>query len=296
MGPYHPECPDRLRAIGDRLISAGLDVYLTPLRRRRPRRTSSCARVHGEGYIATIEAESPGLGTALHRSGHRDVPAFARLRRCMRRARWCSRPTSSCAASAAARSARSARRAITPSATARWGSACSTTSRSAPRTRLRRTASSASRSSISTCTTATAPRTSSPSDPRVLMVSTFQHPLYPYSGVDDPLGRTWSTSRSRAGSGGDAFREAVREHWLPALEAHRPEIIYVSAGFDAHREDPLAGPEADRGRLRVGDARADRGRRRHAQGPHRVGARRRLRAVRARAQRRRAHPRDADRG
>jgi acetoin utilization deacetylase AcuC-like enzyme len=44
-----------------------------------------------------------------------------------------------------------------------------------------------------------------------------------------------------AGSGSDAFREAVRDRWIPALERHRPEIIYVSAGFDAHREDPLAG-------------------------------------------------------
>ena len=44
-----------------------------------------------------------------------------------------------------------------------------------------------------------------------------------------------------AGSGGDVFRDAVREFWLPALEQHRPEVIYVSAGFDAHREDPLAG-------------------------------------------------------
>jgi acetoin utilization deacetylase AcuC-like enzyme len=33
----------------------------------------------------------------------------------------------------------------------------------------------------------------------------------------------------------------VTDHWLPALDAHRPEILYVSAGFDAHREDPLAG-------------------------------------------------------
>jgi acetoin utilization deacetylase AcuC-like enzyme len=44
-----------------------------------------------------------------------------------------------------------------------------------------------------------------------------------------------------AGSGSDEFRAAVDSHWLPALERHRPEIIYVSAGFDAHREDPLAG-------------------------------------------------------
>src|SRR5439155_93626 len=37
-----------------------------------------------------------------------------------------------------------------------------------------------------------------------------------------------------------AFRTAVRDHWLPALEEHQPELIFVSAGFDAHREDPLA--------------------------------------------------------
>jgi acetoin utilization deacetylase AcuC-like enzyme len=42
------------------------------------------------------------------------------------------------------------------------------------------------------------------------------------------------------GSGSDAFRRAFVEVCLPALEAHRPEIIFVSAGFDAHREDPLA--------------------------------------------------------
>jgi acetoin utilization deacetylase AcuC-like enzyme len=46
-----------------------------------------------------------------------------------------------------------------------------------------------------------------------------------------------------AGSGSEEFRDAVREHWLPAMERHRPEIIFVSAGFDAHREDPLAGLE-----------------------------------------------------
>ena len=44
-----------------------------------------------------------------------------------------------------------------------------------------------------------------------------------------------------AGSGSDAFRAAVTDKWLPALEAHAPELIIISAGFDAHREDPLAG-------------------------------------------------------
>ena len=42
------------------------------------------------------------------------------------------------------------------------------------------------------------------------------------------------------GSGSDAFRKAMIERCLPALDAHRPEIMFISAGFDAHREDPLA--------------------------------------------------------
>jgi len=77
-------------------------------------------------------------------------------------------------------------------------------------------------------------------DPRVLMVSTFQHPLYPYSGLDHPAANMVNVPLA-AGTGGAEFRDAVRDRWLPALERHRPEIVYVSAGFDAHREDPLAG-------------------------------------------------------
>jgi acetoin utilization deacetylase AcuC-like enzyme len=77
-------------------------------------------------------------------------------------------------------------------------------------------------------------------DPRVLMVSTFQHPLYPYCGLDNPAPNMVNIPLA-AGSGGDEFRAAVRDRWLPALEAHRPQLILISAGFDAHREDPLAG-------------------------------------------------------
>jgi acetoin utilization deacetylase AcuC-like enzyme len=77
-------------------------------------------------------------------------------------------------------------------------------------------------------------------DPRVLMVSTFQYPLYPYSGVDNPAPNMVNIPLS-AGSGSDEFRDAVTTHWLPALDAFKPELIMISAGFDAHREDPLAG-------------------------------------------------------
>jgi acetoin utilization deacetylase AcuC-like enzyme len=76
-------------------------------------------------------------------------------------------------------------------------------------------------------------------DPRVVMVGTFQYPLYPYSGVE-PLGPNMHNVPLSPGSGSDAFRKAMTERCLPTLDAHRPEIIFISAGFDAHREDPLA--------------------------------------------------------
>jgi len=43
-----------------------------------------------------------------------------------------------------------------------------------------------------------------------------------------------------AGSGGAELREAVEQVWMPALEAHRPQMIFISAGFDAHVEDDMA--------------------------------------------------------
>ncbi len=76
-------------------------------------------------------------------------------------------------------------------------------------------------------------------DPRVIMTGTFQYPLYPYSGVE-PLGPNMHNVPLSPGSGSDAFRQAMTERCLPALDAHRPELIFISAGFDAHREDPLA--------------------------------------------------------
>jgi len=76
-------------------------------------------------------------------------------------------------------------------------------------------------------------------EPRVVMVSTFQHPFYPYSGVEGRSERMVNIPLA-AYSSGKEFREAVERHWLPALDAFRPEMLFVSAGFDAHRDDDLA--------------------------------------------------------
>jgi acetoin utilization deacetylase AcuC-like enzyme len=77
-------------------------------------------------------------------------------------------------------------------------------------------------------------------DPRVLMASFFQHPFYPYT-EPSPITATNINIPVPAYSGGDVVRKLVQEHWLPALHAYRPQMIFISAGFDAHKEDDLGG-------------------------------------------------------
>jgi len=75
-------------------------------------------------------------------------------------------------------------------------------------------------------------------DSRVLMCSIFEKGLYPFNG-DNATGPNMVNVGLPTRSGSDAFREAVTAHWLPALNAFRPQLIYISAGFDAHREDDM---------------------------------------------------------
>ncbi|HET9471590.1 MAG TPA: histone deacetylase family protein [Usitatibacter sp.] len=76
-------------------------------------------------------------------------------------------------------------------------------------------------------------------DPRVMLCSTFQHPYYPYSGADSGNDHIINVPLP-AMTDGSGFRAAVEERWIPALDAFRPQLVMVSAGFDAHRDDPLA--------------------------------------------------------
>ena len=75
---------------------------------------------------------------------------------------------------------------------------------------------------------------------RVLMVSFFQHPFYPGSGTVDPAPNMINIPLA-AGSDGRAARKAFESQWRPALEKFKPQMVLISAGFDAHREDLLGG-------------------------------------------------------
>jgi acetoin utilization deacetylase AcuC-like enzyme len=237
MGPYHPECPDRLNAIGDRLISAGLDPYLMP--HSAPAASNDeIARVHGTQYIATIEAESPASG--LH---------------------FLDPDTAMCPYTLTA--ARHAAGAVVLATDLLLSGECRTAfcavrppGHHAERNRAmgfciynnvavgaaHALANGIERVAIVDFDVHHGNGTEDifSDDPRALMVSTFQHPLYPYSGLDHPASNMVNVPLS-AGTGSAGFRDAVRDHWLPALERFRPEMIFISAGFDAHRDDPLAG-------------------------------------------------------
>jgi acetoin utilization deacetylase AcuC-like enzyme len=76
-------------------------------------------------------------------------------------------------------------------------------------------------------------------DERVLMVSTFQSRLYPFNG-EEARGPNMCNVPLAPYSDGVAMRDAVRSRWLPALRAFRPQMLFVSAGFDAHRDDEMS--------------------------------------------------------
>jgi len=86
-------------------------------------------------------------------------------------------------------------------------------------------------------------------DKSVMYCSTHQMPLFPGTGARTESGEhdTIVNAPLRPGDGGTAFRAAFEERILPRLSDFRPELIVISAGFDAHMRDPLANLNLDEG-------------------------------------------------
>lgn len=82
-------------------------------------------------------------------------------------------------------------------------------------------------------------------DPDVQFISLHQYPFYPGSGAANERGGDGAPGATlniplRSGSGDEAYRQAFEQQVIPALRAFEPELLVVSAGFDAHQDDPLA--------------------------------------------------------
>ncbi len=244
MGPYHPESPDRLAAINDRLIAAGLDVYLRHYEAPEVTR-EQLLRVHSAVYLSEIEHASPreglhfldpdtalnpfSLDAARHAAGAVVLATDLVMRGECRSAFCAVRPPGHHA---------ERRRAM---GFCLYNNVAVGAMHALDHHGLDRVA-------VIDFDVHHGNGTEDvfAGDERVLMVSTFQHPLYPYSGTHDPAPNMVNVPLSE-GTGSQEFRDVVRERWLPALLDFRPQMLFVSAGFDAHREDPLAG-------LKLGDA------------------------------------------
>ncbi len=76
-------------------------------------------------------------------------------------------------------------------------------------------------------------------DERVLFCSTFQHPFFPYTPLLENTTNRVSVPLVAAAKG-EEFRNAVTNFWVPTIQAFQPEMIFISAGFDAHRDDDMS--------------------------------------------------------
>lgn len=237
MGAHHPECPDRLSAINDRLIAAGLDAYLSfhdapqvemaHLERVHPRQhidaIVSSAPKHGIVHLDPDTAMSPGTLQAVLRAAGAGVLATDLVMAGKAENAFCAvRPPGHHAerrramgfcffnnvavAAAHALEAHGLERVAVVDFDVHHGNGTEDIFSG---------------------------------DDRVLMVSTFQHPFYPYSGTDKPA-RNMLNVPLPAGTRGDGFRQVVSDIWMPRLREFAPQAIFVSAGFDAHYEDDMA--------------------------------------------------------
>lgn len=236
MGAHHPESPERLSAINDRLIAAGLDMYLSfhdapkatieQLTRVHPKEhvdaIMQSAPEHGIVHLDPDTAMNPGTLPAALRSAGAACYAVDLVMKGEAESAFCAiRPPGHHAERAKPMGfcffnniAVAARHAIEVHGLERV--------------------------SIIDFDVHHGNGTEDifANDMRVQMVSIFQHPFYPYSGTDKPAANMVNVPLP-AGTRGDGFRQVVSDIWMPALREFKPQLILISAGFDAHYEDDM---------------------------------------------------------
>jgi len=236
MGPHHPECPERVQAIEDQLILSRIDDFL--LRIEPPLASDEqLARVHSLEHINNLKTWSPQVGyyaidgdttmnpatlQAARRSAGAAIAAVdAVMQGQVTNAFTCVRPPGHHAEPDRAMGfcffnniAIAAKHALEHYGLERiaivdfdvhHGNGTEVAFRG---------------------------------DARVLMCSFFQHPFYPYSGANSTAENMLNVPLP-AYSTGQEVREVVDTVWLPRLREFQPQLILISAGFDAHREDDM---------------------------------------------------------
>ena len=252
MGPHHPERPGRLSAINDQLIATGTDALLVHME-AVPATVEQLERVHDAKYVARLLSTASGLAdgeyirldpdtsmnrhtatAALHAAGgvvqavdaviSGDLTrAFCAVRppghhACRDRAMgFCFFNNVAVGAAHALASSDVERVAIVDFDVHHGNGTEDIVQHTWPYVHRKGSA------------------TGSP----VLFCSAFQHPFYPYSGADTDAASIVNVPLP-AFNRGEAFREAVSDAWLPALDAFDPDLLLISAGFDGHVSDEMS--------------------------------------------------------
>lgn len=237
MGAHHPECPARIHAIEDQLIAAGLLDYLQ--RHDAPGATrEQLLRVHDAAHIDFIESSTPQHGI-VQLDGDTAMNSFSYLA-ALRAAGAVVLGVDLVMAGRAENAFCNIRPPGHHAERARAMGFCFFNNiavgaaHALAQHGLRRVA-------IADFDVHHGNGTENifHDEPRVMLCSTFQHPFYPYAGADSGNDHIINVPLA-AGTGGEEFRDAVTQHWLPALQRFQPELLLISAGFDAHRDDDMA--------------------------------------------------------
>ena len=237
MGAQHPECPERLGAIEDQLIASGIGQVL--LRREAPlAEDEQLARAHPIEYVRAIREIAPAQGT-VHLDPDTAMNPYS-LNAALRAAGAAVLATDMVMTGEADSAFCGVRPPGHHACRARPMGFC-IFNNVAVAVRHALHAHGVERVAIVDFDVHHGNGTEDifEGDAQVLMVSTFQHPFYPYSGTEDPASNMVNVPLA-AGAGSKALQAAVEGRWLPALEAFRPQLVVFSAGFDAHAEDDMA--------------------------------------------------------
>jgi len=235
MGRHHPECPERIQAIEDQLIQSRLDGHLKridpPLAME-----ADITRVHSEDHLAFIKSKAPTSGYAMI-----DGDTI------MNTATWNVSLRAAGAAIAAVDAVmkgevNNAFCAIRPPghhAEPHRSMGFCVFNTIAIATRYALEQYDLDRVAVIDFDVHHGNGTEAAfiDDPHVLMCSFFQHPFYPYSGLEG--GDNMVNIPLPASTSGKVVREMISKIWIPRLQEFKPQLIMISAGFDAHREDDL---------------------------------------------------------
>ncbi len=235
MGRHHPECPERIQAIEDQLIQSRLDGHLKRI--DPPLATEAdITRVHSEDHLAFIKSKAPTSGYAMI-----DGDTI------MNTATWNVSLRAAGAAIAAVDAVmkgevNNAFCAIRPPghhAEPHRSMGFCVFNTIAIATRYALEQYDLDRVAVIDFDVHHGNGTEAAfiDDPHVLMCSFFQHPFYPYSGLEG--GDNMVNIPLPANTSGKVVREMISKIWIPRLQEFKPQLIMISAGFDAHREDDL---------------------------------------------------------